>query len=50
LSVWDRIFKTYTAQPEAGHINMTIGLMQYRDEKIAERLDGMLLIPFKENS
>lgn len=50
LSIWDRIFKTYTAQPEAGHINMTIGLMQYRDEKIAERLDGMLLIPFKDHS
>ena len=48
LSIWDRIFKTYTAQPEEGHIKMTIGLMQYRDEKVSEGLPGMLMIPFKD--
>lgn len=31
LSVWDRLFGTYRAAPEAGHENMTIGLTQFRD-------------------
>jgi sterol desaturase/sphingolipid hydroxylase (fatty acid hydroxylase superfamily) len=47
LSLWDKLFKTYTAQPEAGHVDMIIGLMQYRDVKEAERIPGMLMIPFK---
>ena len=32
LSLWDRIFATYRAQPEAGHDAMTIGLPFFRDE------------------
>lgn len=47
LSVWDKLFKSYKAQPEKGHTEMTIGLDEYRDEEIAERLPGMLMIPFK---
>lgn len=30
LSVWDRIFGTYTNQPEAGHRGMTIGISDYQ--------------------
>ncbi len=30
LSVWDRIFKTYTAQPSQGHDGMVIGLTEYQ--------------------
>ena len=30
LSVWDRLFGTYRAQPEAGHQGMTIGLAPYQ--------------------
>jgi hypothetical protein len=36
---------TYTAQPSEGHIGMTLGLNQYRDEK-KTYLHWMLLIPF----
>jgi len=32
LSLWDRLFRTYTAQPEAGHQGMTIGLTPYQSE------------------
>ena len=32
LSVWDRLFGTYCAQPQKGHMKMTIGLSQFRDE------------------
>jgi sterol desaturase/sphingolipid hydroxylase (fatty acid hydroxylase superfamily) len=28
---WDRLFGTYRAQPERGHLGMTIGLDQFRD-------------------
>lgn len=33
LSVWDRLFRTYRAQPEAGHLAMTIGLGGFRDPR-----------------
>ncbi len=46
LSVWDRLFKTYTAQPRDGHDDMTIGLSQYQDTAPA-RLDWVLFIPFR---
>jgi sterol desaturase/sphingolipid hydroxylase (fatty acid hydroxylase superfamily) len=32
LSLWDRLFRTYVAQPEAGHQGMTIGLTPYQDD------------------
>ena len=32
LSLWDRLFRTYTAQPEGGHQGMTIGLAPYQSE------------------
>ena len=42
---WDRVFRTYRAQPEAGHIDMTIGLANYRDPKWLT-FRWMLMIPF----
>ncbi len=45
LPWWDRIFGTYRDQPAAGHDDMTIGLTQYRDAKVA-RLHWMLVLPF----
>ena len=45
LSIWDRIFGTYQAQPVEGHINMTIGIKQFRDTKWLS-LPRLLLIPF----
>jgi len=42
---WDRIFGSYRAQPEAGHIDMTLGLANYRDPKWLT-FHWMLLVPF----
>lgn len=33
LSVWDRLFRTYRAQPADGHDGMTIGLEYFRDPR-----------------
>lgn len=33
LSVWDRLFATYTDQPAAGHDGMTIGIAEWQDER-----------------
>jgi sterol desaturase/sphingolipid hydroxylase (fatty acid hydroxylase superfamily) len=44
---WDRLFKTYRAEPEAGHEGMTIGIAQFRDPKEL-RLSRMLRQPFRK--
>lgn len=44
LSIWDRLFRTYVAQPEKGHDAMTIGL-EWQDDR-PSRLAWALLIPF----
>lgn len=46
LSLWDRLFGTLQAQPQAGHHGMTIGLAHWRDAR-AQRLDRLLLQPFQ---
>jgi sterol desaturase/sphingolipid hydroxylase (fatty acid hydroxylase superfamily) len=46
LSVWDRLFRTYTAQPEAGHQAMTIGLTPYQSEA-PTRFGWSLWLPFR---
>lgn len=45
LSVWDRIFRTYRAQPEAGHDKMVMGL-QWQDER-PTKLGWSLWLPFR---
>ncbi len=45
LSIWDRLFGTYRAQPQQGHEGMTIGLNQFRDSK-KQSLPWLLLLPF----
>lgn len=47
LSLWDRLFGTYIAQPRKGHEGMTIGIHKYREPKQVSWLPGMLLLPFK---
>jgi sterol desaturase/sphingolipid hydroxylase (fatty acid hydroxylase superfamily) len=49
LALWDRVFGTYRAQPEAGHDGMSIGLPQFREPAEA-RLDRMLTQPFREDA
>jgi sterol desaturase/sphingolipid hydroxylase (fatty acid hydroxylase superfamily) len=46
LPWWDRLLGTYKDQPDTGHDGMTIGLDGWRDEKLLERLPGILMLPF----
>ena len=45
LSLWDRLFKTYLAEPEAGQQGMTVGLPPYQSEE-PTRLGWSLWLPF----
>jgi sterol desaturase/sphingolipid hydroxylase (fatty acid hydroxylase superfamily) len=49
LSVWDRLFRTYTAEPEGGHQGMTIGLTPYQSEA-PTRFGWSLLLPFAQRT
>ncbi len=46
LSIWDRIFRTYRAQPRAGHTQMTIGLENCQSDE-PTKLGWSLLMPFR---
>ena len=46
LSIWDRLFGTYTDQPQDGHDDMVIGL-QWQDERPA-KLGWNLMLPFRD--
>lgn len=47
LSIWDRIFGTYQAQPEGGHENMQIGIHGFYKQQEVSNLLGMLVLPFR---
>lgn len=49
LSLWDRLFRTYTAQPEGGHQGMTIGLPPYQSEA-PTRFGWSLWLPFGQQN
>ena len=49
LSLWDRAFGTYRAEPVAGQLGMTIGIEAFR-EPVELRLDRMLTQPFREGN
>lgn len=46
LSLWDRIFGTYRAQPDDGHDDMVIGIDTIRDTAKCMHLHWLLLMPF----
>ncbi len=46
LSIWDRLFGSYTAQPELGHDDMVIGLEEYQTSGPAS-ISWSLALPFK---
>jgi sterol desaturase/sphingolipid hydroxylase (fatty acid hydroxylase superfamily) len=48
LSLWDRLFGTYRAQPRAGHEAMTIGIPEFRQAADCNGIAGMLLMPIHE--
>lgn len=45
ISLWDRIFGSYIAQPKDGHDKMIIGLKKYPNGESS--LKGLLIMPFK---
>ena len=45
---WDRLFRTYTDQPQDGHTGMTIGLNEYRGDEPTGFV-WTLLLPFQRN-
>ncbi|MDQ6982365.1 MAG: sterol desaturase family protein [Mariprofundus sp.] len=45
LSIWDRLFSTYRAQPKLGHTDMTIGL-EHLQSAPTYKLGFMLRLPF----
>lgn len=45
---WDRLFRTYQAQPVDGHTEMRIGLEEFRDAREL-RLDRLLTQPFRNS-
>ena len=47
LSLWDRLFRTYTAQPQGGHQGMRIGLTPYQSEA-PTRFGWSLWLPFRK--
>ncbi|MCG6212441.1 sterol desaturase family protein [Vibrio furnissii] len=48
LSIWDRMFHTYIAQPEQGHDGMKIGLPLFQQPR-EQWLDKMLTQPFRDH-
>lgn len=46
---WDRLFGTYRAQPEKGHLGMIIGIEDFRTQHDL-RLDQMLTQPFRHTA
>ncbi len=49
LPWWDRLFRTYTAQPRDGHDGMTIGIEQFRTRRDLW-LDKMLIQPLRSRT
>ena len=49
LSIWDRSFRTYTAQPEKGHLAMTIGLADFQSDRPSQ-LGWSLGLPFRRGA
>ena len=45
LSIWDRLFGTYIAQPETGHDDMTVGL-RWQDDR-PSKIGWSMTLPFR---
>ncbi|MGM0526618.1 MAG: sterol desaturase family protein [Pseudomonadota bacterium] len=46
VSWWDHLFNSFTAKPKAGSDKVDIGLTEYREASLTNRLWGLLKIPF----
>ncbi|MEO3472036.1 sterol desaturase family protein [Roseomonas sp. CAU 1739] len=49
LSCWDRLFRTYVAEPSQGQLGMVIGVPGYRADT-EQRIDRLLLQPLKDGA
>ena len=47
LSIWDRLFGSYTPAPAGGQTGMRIGMPDFQDANVSTTLSGVLSIPFK---
>ncbi len=47
ISIWDHVFKSYKDQPQDGHVDMLIGLDEFRDLK-DQTLTNLMQQPFKK--
>ncbi len=50
LSIWDRLFGTYIAQPESGHQQMKIGINGFEQPAQVVSIKGLLMLPFKSRA
>jgi len=50
ISLWDKMFGTYRAQPRMGHENMRIGIEGFHARKDVISLLGMLALPFRKKA
>ena len=50
ISLWDRIFKSYTDKPKNSYETMTIGLSKLQDENKTVSLFNILKLPFSNNN
>jgi sterol desaturase/sphingolipid hydroxylase (fatty acid hydroxylase superfamily) len=46
LSIWDRLFTTYVAEPKDGHDRMTIGLPEFQTDEPGQ-IGWSLRLPFQ---
>ena len=49
LSIWDRLFATYTKAPKAGQERMTIGLAYFRDNE-EQKFGQLITQPFRKEN
>jgi len=50
LAIWDRLFRTYIAQPNKGHQNMEIGLPPYHKGKLPTKFAWSFKLPFSSKN
>ena len=48
LSIWDRIFATYKAAPDAGQADMIVGLQEWQSDNRPAQLAWSLGLPFRK--
>ncbi|MDO6685345.1 MULTISPECIES: sterol desaturase family protein [unclassified Agarivorans] len=47
LSIWDRLFNSYVAQPQQGHSGLRFGLSHWPKAEDNQQLSGLLSLPFR---